>query len=513
MGLQIMMPFRFKKYLPMACIAAVLLLSLPVQSELIYIIKVYDMVERILRIHMERGIKEAEENGADLIIFEIETPGGFVNETYKIIDPILQTTIPTLAWIHNDAISAGSLIALACDDIVMSKGGTFGAAVPYGINVDEKMKVSLEVDKKFQSVFLKQYLSAAEANDHDKRLARAMVTSDHDDITYEEYGIDPPDDLKPGRRPVEMEENEKRPWILKLGQIKQSEEDKDKHFLCQRGEILTLSTREALAFGMTIATCNTIPEILELDKFKHLARSKVVEIERSWSEVVSKFLSSPLMTILLVIGTIVGISTELKMPGFGFPGIIGISCLALLFFSRIGVGAAEWMDLIILVIGIILLGIELFVIPGFGVVGFLGIICIFAGMFLMLHDPGQGLMPIDSLYRALWQMAVGIGAAILTMFIIYRFITPTTPLFGKLILGEAEVSEQGFTADRTPAEKVEDMIGKLGEAKSMLRPSGKAIFDNKLYDVVTQGDVIEAGEPIKIIEIRGNRIVVEKVGN
>jgi predicted metalloprotease with PDZ domain len=72
---------------------------------------------------MKRGIEEAEENGADLIIFEIETPGGFVHETYKIVDPILQSTVPTLAWIHNDAISAGSLIALALDLKLRSESG------------------------------------------------------------------------------------------------------------------------------------------------------------------------------------------------------------------------------------------------------------------------------------------------------------------------------------------------------------------------------------------------------
>jgi membrane-bound serine protease (ClpP class) len=504
---------RFKKILSSVCMLAVLWTALPVWSELIYVIKVHDMVERILRIHMKRGIEEAEENGADLIIFEIETPGGFVHETYKIIDPILQSTVPTLAWIHNDAISAGSLIALACDDIVMSDGGTFGAAVPYGVNVDEKMKVTLEVDKKFQSVFLKQYLSAAEANDHDKKLAKAMVISDHDDITYEDYGVEPPEDLKPGRREVAMEDEEKRPWILKLGDAKLLEKDKDKHFLCQRGEILTLSTKEALAFGISTATCNSIPEILKLDKFKHLERARVERIERSWSETVTRFLSSPALTVLLIIGTIMGISTELKMPGFGFPGIIGLTCLALLFFSRVGVGAAEWIDLVILVIGILLLGIELFVIPGFGVVGFLGIVCIFTGMFMMLYDSSQGLVPMDGLYKALWQLAAGFGGAVIAMFFVYRYITPSTPLFGKLILGEAEISTEGYTADRTPAESVTEMIGKTGHAKSMLRPSGKAIFDDKLYDVVTQGDVVEAGEEIRILDVKGNRIVVEKSGD
>ena len=503
---------RFNKILSAVCLVAVLGTAGPVWSELIYVIKVYDMVERVLRIYMKRGIKEAEQNGADLIIFEIETPGGFVNETYKIIDPILQSTVPTLAWIHNDAISAGSLIALACDDIVMSDGGTFGAAVPFSVTLNKDKKIALEVDKKFQSVFVKQYLSAAEANGHDKKLARAMVTTDHDDIIYGDYGVEPPKDLKPGRREVKVDPDEKRPWILKLGDAKLLEKDKDKYFLCQRGEILTLSTKEALEFGMTIATCNSIPEILKLDKFKHLQQAKIVRIERSWSETAAKFLSSPVLTVLLIIGTIMGISTEFKMPGFGFPGIIGLTCLGLLFFSRVGVGAAEWIDLVILVLGILLMGVELFVIPGFGVVGFLGIVCIFAGIFMMLYD-SQGLVPMNSLYSALWQLAAGFGGAVIAMFFLYKYITPATPLFGRLILGGAEFSTEGYTADRTPAELVDELIGKTGRAKSMLRPSGKAIFDDKLYDVVTEGDVVDAGEKIRIIDVKGNRIVVEKSGD
>ena len=502
----------FKKCILIVCLVCIVFGPVKAETGLIYRIEVHDLVERILRAYLIRAIDEAEADNADLIIIDIETPGGFVHETYKIVDPLLQTSIPTVAWIHNDAISAGSLIAFACDDIVMADGGAFGAAVPYSVGVDEKMKISLEVDKKFQSVFLKQYISVAHTNGHDVNMARAMVTSDHDDISYEDYGVEPLPYGETGRRKVKVEEDEKRPWILKLAKGRGSKEDENKHFLCQRGEILTLTTEEAKAFGVVLKVCNSIDDILALDKFQHLVGSRIVTATPTWSEAVAKFLSSPLMTVLLLVGAIMGISTELKIPGFGVPGILGISCQMLLFFGRLGVGAAQWTDLILVIIGVALLGIEIFVIPGFGIVGALGIVAVVAGIFMMLYDSGIDVPMLrgGSVATALFQMMIGIMAGIVGIYVVFRFAGPTTPVFGKLILGNTENSSVGYTADRTAAEEVEELIGKFGKAKSTLRPSGKAIFDNTLYDVVTQGDAIEAGESIRIIEIKGNRIVVEK---
>ena len=175
-------------------------------------------------------------------------------------------------------------------------------------------------------------------------------------------------------------------------------------------------------------------------------------------------------------------------------------------------GAAQWTDLILVMVGIILLGVELFVNPGFGVVGILGLVAILGGIFMML-DPGINLpwLKGETIVSVLTQMIIGIVAAIFAAYILFRFLKPGTPFLGKLILGDSEASAMGYTADRTAAGEAAELIGKVGCARSKLRPSGKAIFDGKLYDVVTQGDIIEAEEKIRIIELKGNRIVVEKI--
>ena len=90
---------------------------------LVYVINIRNEIGNGLRVYIDNGIKQASEAEADAIIFDVHTPGGAVGAARDIIDAIQRTELPTIAYVNTEAISAGAMISLSCDQIVMRYGG------------------------------------------------------------------------------------------------------------------------------------------------------------------------------------------------------------------------------------------------------------------------------------------------------------------------------------------------------------------------------------------------------
>ena len=299
-------------------------------------------------------------------------------------------------------------------------------------------------------------------------------------------------------------------------------EEFKKEYIVKKGHVLNLTARDALFLRVAVGRAAAIDmetpgadveRITDIEKFARFREAKIVMLERSWSESVSAFLSHPIVSSLLLLGGIIGIATELKVPGFGFPGVLGLVCIALLFFGHLGAGAARWTDLILVVAGLILLGIELFVIPGFGIVGVLGILAILAGLFMMLvPNMPEGLPPLPGqLLHAVLLLSISIVASAVGIFLLYYFVLPRTQFLGALVLTTEQKHEAGFHASQgSLLAEPERLIGRVGVARTMLRPAGRALFNGEPVDVVTQGDFIEPGAEIEIVEVKSNRIMVRE---
>ena len=315
-----------------------------------------------------------------------------------------------------------------------------------------------------------------------------------------------PEDYRDSKKDSEYGiKSRERDWRDELG---------DKWFITMRDRPLTLSAKDAIELKLALGEVNRIREIFELEKYSHLKGAKIVEPSRSWSEDLAKFLQP--LSGLLLIGGIIGIATELKVPGFGAPGILGIICLSLFFFANFGYSMAEWVNIALFVLGLALLAVELFVIPGFGITGISGIILILVGIFLSILKKPIPDMPIPTVAfgAALMRLSLYLVATFVILILLFRYLLPHTPVYGRIVLMDTQDKARGFHASEgTPLEDAENLIGKIGTSKSFLRPAGKAIFDGKLYDVVTQGDMIGKDEPIEIIDVKGNHIVVKKAKN
>lgn len=423
----------------------------------VYVIPIKGVIDLGLSSFVRRVVGEAKEKEAQCIILELETFGGRVDAATEIRDTLFESDINTIAFVNRRAISAGALISLACRHIVMAPGSTIGAATP--VMIAPGGAKTQPTDEKTISYVRKEFKATAERNNHPTNLAEAMVDPD-----------------------VEIE-----------GVI-------------EKGKLLTLTTDEALKLKLAEHKVSKIGEILTL---YGLEDGKVVRASITWSENLVRFLTHPVVSGLLLTFGLLGIFFELRMPGWGVSGTIGLVCLALFFGAQYMVGLAQWIEPVLFLLGVVLIALELFVIPGFGIAGVSGILLIIASLFLALIKHPMPKTPVDisRLLQATYVVAASLMATFLVATLSFRFM-PKIPLLSKLILTSEEKREKGY---RSAPVELEKLIGKQGMTLTMLRPVGKAQFGDIILDVVSEGELIEKGRQVEVIKVEGNRIVVSEV--
>ncbi len=408
------------------------------EKGLVYVVKVHDVIEKGLYSYMQRAFAEAEEAGADHIILDIHTPGGAVNAASDIGNLIQRSSIPVTAYVNTEATSAGAFLALNADTIVMAPSGTMGSAQV----VDLEGKAA---DEKAQSYWRSRMRSAAEDAGRDPIYAEAMV-----DPTIEIEGLSPKDKL------------------------------------------LNFTASQALQYGYAEAMAKDMQEVLQ---FLQVPEAKVVVVELSWAEHVARFITHPIVaSILLTLGSL-GLVLELYTPGFGIPGILGLSGLILYFFGHMIAGLAGWEALLLFLAGVILLVIELFI-PGFGIFGILGIVGVLSSMVLASGEVWLGIKYVG--------VALLIG--LVALIILSRFLS-VRGIWSRLVL------EEGLSTEETQTlyERRSALVGKKGIALTPLRLAGTVRIDGKRYDVVSDGQWIEKGSTVEVIQVDGPRIVVRQV--
>lgn len=417
------------------------LVSAEDDQPVVYVVPVEQTVERGLEKFLERSLSEAEQAGADHIILDIDTPGGAVDAAGNIAEIINQTNVEITAYVNPDAISAGAFIALNADRIVMHPQGSMGAA---GV-IDGAGNAA---EDKAQSYWLNQMKNAAEKNGRDPAYALAMASTNHD-----------------------------------LPQYNSPE-----------GTYLTLGAASAEEVGYSEGTAASIEELLALEEI-NLEGATLQHSEVSFAEQIARLVTHPVVIpILLSIGSL-GLILELYTPGFGIPGMIGLTALGLFFFGHLFAGFAGWEAIILFAVGVILIVIEIFI-PGFGVFGVLGIAAIISGLFLASFSTTIMLLSV----------AVALVVSIIAAVILFKYLGNRGP-WKKMVLNEATTTEKGYIANETRQE----LTTLQGEALTELRPGGAALFGEERLDVVTEGGFVAKGSLLKVVYTSGSRIVVREV--
>jgi len=418
----------------------------------VFIFKIDEDIDPGMNRRVKLALEKAQEVSADLIIIEMDTYGGAVNDADDIRTMILESTIPIYVFINKDAASAGALISIATDSIYMAPGASIGAATV--VNGTD----GAAAPDKYQSYMRSMMRSTAEAKGRDPKIAEAMV-----DEKIKVEGI--------------------------------SEE----------GSVITFSVSEAIKYGFCDGEYTSIDEILLA---QNLQNAELINYEEDQIEQIISFFLSPAISGFLILIIIGGLYFELQTPGIGFPLLASIIAVILYFIPFYLSGLAENWEIFVFIIGVILLAVELFVIPGFGIFGVLGIVCILAGLVLGML-PNQNFdfefVPAADLFGALLTVII---AAIASVGIVF-WLTPKVNEWGafkSISLATTQKRTDGYTSSSYS----DSMVGKTGTVHSRLRPSGRILIDGEVYDAYSRGEFVEQGEKIIVISTEGTSLKVKK---
>lgn len=398
------------------------------------------------------AIENAQKNDADIILIHMNTYGGMLDAADSIRTKILNSQIPVYVFIDKNAASAGALISIACDSIYMAPGASIGAATV----VDQEGKV---LPDKYQSYMRSMMRSTAEATGRDPDIAQAMVD----------------------------------PKIYIAG-------------ISDTGQVLTFTVGEAIENNFCRAEVEDMDELL-----RHAGYTDYVFLEHkiTATDKVIGWLINPMVSGLLIMIIIGGIYFELQSPGVGFPLTASVLA-ALLYFAPLYLeGLANNWEILMFVIGLIMLAVEIFAIPGFGILGLLGIIFMISGLTLsMVGNVGPGFFEIDttSIVSAFLIVIIAFFLAIAGSMIISKQLF-TTNTFGHLALEKVQNAKEGYTS---ALKSYEEMVGKTGVAYTVLRPAGKVMINEELFDATARSGMIEKGSEVVIFDYKNAQLIVEK---
>lgn len=396
-------------------------------------------------------LEKAKEKDVDIIIIEMDTYGGAVNDADDIRTMILDYNKPIYVWINKDAASAGALISIACDSIYMSSGASIGAATV--VTADGKA-----APDKYQSYMRSIMRSTAEAKNRDPKIAEAMV-----------------------------------------------DEDIQVDSISQKGKVITFSTNEAIKNGFCEAELNSIEEILKRNKIENY---KIERYELSSTENIISLFLNPVVSSILILLIIGGLYFELQTPGIGFPLMASIIALILYLTPYYLNGLAENWEIFLFLIGMIFIVIEIFVIPGFGVAGIFGLaLTIGSLMLLMLNNDVFDFTFVVSkdILNASGSILIAVlGFGLLLFFGGIKFTESQT--FKKIMLEDTQDLDKGYISKKYS----DKLIGKNGKAMTILRPSGKITISDKIYDATTSGEYIEKNSKIIVLNNEGSTLKVKK---
>lgn len=444
-------------------------LRVAVAEQPVYVIAIREDITHNTLFLVRRGLQEAAAKRAALVVLDMETNGGRVDVTEDIIRLLERAPMPTVTYVNVKAYSAGAFIAAATDQIFMAPGSVIGAATPVmlipGQGIQELPK---SYEEKITSAMRALIRSAAQQKGHNADVFEAMVDADRE-VVIDGAVINP------------------------------------------KGKLLTLTNEEAARmYGdppKRLLSAGTVRTLEELIQQIGPAGVRVVRIEPYGFEVLGRWITA-IAPLLILIG-FVAIYIEMKTPGIGVPALVAAICFGIYFFGTFAAGLAGWEEVVLFVVGVALLIVELFVLPGFGVVGFLGLCAILAALMLALTQrwPGGPVWPSWPEFQVpVVKVLLSFVGSLVVMALLGRWL-PKTALFRRLELGRELSAAAGYTASRGEARS---LLGQEGLAETVLRPAGKGRFGDRLVDVVTEGDYVEKGEPIKIIAVDGSRVVVSR---
>jgi membrane-bound serine protease (ClpP class) len=450
-------------------------------------------LDSVMVSYLTRGLEQARQEKVNLIVFQINSPGGAEAATDSLADLISGIKeMKTVAFIEDRALGLAALLPLACRDIVFKKSARMG---------DVRQAITgragglRELSSVESTLVAQKAALLSRLRGHPEAVAQAMVDPDSKILEAK-------DSKTGGTRLISQLEAAAEPARYEVIQVRK-----------EPGSVLTIKAEEAASYGL-----GQLVNDAEDLKGLYGLRGRTIRMEGpGWVDSLVTFLTYPYVSwLLLFIGGFM-LVIEFKLPGIGLPAITSALAFLLFFWSHYLSGTADQLEIILFLIGLVCLALELFVFPGFGVFGMSGILLMLCSIVMASHtfiwpthdyeyrELGYTLLQVTGML-----VAVGAGAAVLARYF------PSLPLFNRLVLKPEPwvAAEPDDSLSRPVMEAYESLgflIGETGRTTSPLRPTGKARFGNLLIDVSAVGAFVEPDTLVEVVDVQGARVIVKKV--
>jgi membrane-bound serine protease (ClpP class) len=423
---------------------------------------------------IRRGLKEATSAGADAVVFDLKTPGGAIDVTLQIMEAIGKFHGLTIAYVDNEAASAGAFVSASCDEIWFAPDGVIGAAAPVtstGQDVDATMKAKLVS-------FLKARIRAAsEGRGYRGQVVGAMIDEDQT-LTVD-------------------------------GQV-----------LKDKGSLLSLTAEEAMkTYGhppQPLLGAGIAPDLDRLLARKFGARAyEIKRYEVTWSERLSVFLNE-ISPVLLGLGLLL-LFVSFKLGHFGGIGIAGIAILAIVFFGDSVAGLSGHEPLIAFGLGALLVLLEVIFFHSAGILGVLGGALMLGSILWSMADlwpnePISVAWSADAFTRPIVNLGLGLGIAVALAASLLKFL-PRGWVWDRLIIGATVGGEAQSSGSAPGSVGLADLIGRRAVAATALRPAGQVEIDGRRFEATVEVGTVDAGAAVVVRGRTDFGLIVERSGS
>lgn len=444
---------------------------------------------------LTRGIRKAHEHGSEMLLFELHTRGGeleVMNDIQRTLRDAKVDGLDLACWIHDSALSAGALVAMSAPHVYMSSIGTIGSSHPVLAGPDGELRLPEDpvVLEKLNSALRSQFAAQASANGRSPELARAMVEPS---VQVQQVRIDNELKLYADEDWDALKESDKVYEVVTT--------------IDSTAHILNMPAQQAVSLRFVDGIADTLEQVLQ--RLGYTMGDVSPPVGRARSDDLVVWIER--LTPLLILAAIVLGYLELKLPGFGLPGILSAACFLAVVAGKYMAGLADVPHIVAVAIGLALLVVEILVVPGalwFGIAGGLllagGLISASIGPGFTFSDPAMWERLLDTSL----EYAVAAVLAIVVAMVLSRWL-PKTPILRRAVLAP---DPTGAFAGAMPETVELPALGARGVALTDLRPVGKVAIDGNLgveFEARSVGAFVLAGSRVRVLEVGSGRLVVE----
>jgi membrane-bound serine protease (ClpP class) len=425
---------------------------------------------------LQARIERAIADGSNFIWLRIESAGGAPEQSLVLanwlsgLDP---TTVKTVAYVPREARGDAALVALACDELVMQPGATIGGEGSAAI-----------AGRRADSIVAAWRGGVAKLRDRSWSLPAALVVPGITVHRAEEQGSGRVDYFSE----AELASRDDRDnWRLgpPIGTGPFALDGRRAEELAVAAHVVDDAEGLRQAYGI---------------------EGRVAVAEPGWADRLLEALASPSLAWLLLMIGAAGLYIELKTPGIGFGGFVSMVAFIVYFWSQYLNGTSGWLEVMLFIAGVICVAAEIFVLPGFGVLGLGGGLLVIASIVLASQS---FVLPVNDyqIRQMQWSLLGILGAAVgvAMLGILLRRWLPSTPILRNVVLEPP--SDDGLE------DTLDELVGRVGTTTTRLAPAGKARIGDSVRDVASDGPLIEPGTAVRVVDIRGGRVIVHPVGD